>query len=143
MSETLPRPLRALFFLAWLPLASCGGGADLPGVENRLQDFAIGQVREIPSESLRVEFKDLNDSRCPAAAVCVAAVGVHFARVDLLVSQAGGQAVPLSVTIDAGPQDDQAQALGYRFKLEALEPYPQVGPYPKDQYRARILVTRP
>ena len=108
----------------------------------RLADFAVGHVREIPAENLRVEFKDVSDSRCPAAAVCLAAVHQSFARVDLLVTQGSGTPVPVSVTLGAGPRDREAQALGYRFFLEALEPYPQIGPWPKEQYRARIIVTK-
>jgi len=115
--------------------------AELSGIYP-LRDFAMGQVREIAQEALRIEFKDVSDSRCPAAAACVAAVGVSFARVDLLVSKGAGEPQLVEVTSGAGARDRQAQAFGYRFTLDALEPYPQTGPWPKSQYRAQVTVTR-
>ncbi|RYF39672.1 MAG: hypothetical protein EOO25_14455, partial [Comamonadaceae bacterium] len=47
-----------------------------------LRQFAVGQNREIAQENIKVEFKDVRDSRCPSAAVCVSA---GFAEADLLV----------------------------------------------------------
>ncbi|MFB2351405.1 hypothetical protein, partial [Priestia megaterium] len=61
-----------------------------------LKQFAVGQTREIAQENMKVEFKDVRDSRCPAAAVCVTA---GFAEADLLVRLGTGAPQPLTVTL--------------------------------------------
>lgn len=115
--------------------------AELPGIYP-LRDFAMGQVRQLEPEGLRIEFADVSDSRCPAAAACAAAVALSFARVDLLVSRGGGDPQRVEVTLGAGDRDRQAHAFGHRFTLDALEPYPQTGPWPKSQYRAHVTVSK-
>jgi hypothetical protein len=107
-----------------------------------LRNFALGQEREIAAEELHVRLQDVSDSRCPAAAVCIAMIGNAFASVDLLVRKGSGAAQPVTVTMGAGARDQQAVLMGYRFTLNALEPYPQTGPWPKDQYRATVTVQK-
>lgn len=104
-----------------------------------LQRFAVGQTRQIAQENMRVEFKDVRDSRCPASAVCVTA---GHAEVDLLVRFGNGLPQALTVTLDKGAQDQQAILSGLRFTLDSLDPFPISGPAPKDQYRATVSIQR-
>ena len=104
-----------------------------------LKQLAVGQTREIAQENMKVEFKDVNDSRCPAAAICVTA---GFASADLLVRFGTGAPQPLTVTLGKGAQDQQAILGGYRFTLDKLDPFPISGPAPKEQVRATISVQK-
>ena len=99
------------------------------------RDFAIGQTREVASLNLSIELRDITDSRCPAAAICVTAGHVEA---QLLVRIGNQAAQPLTVTLDAGARDRQATLGGYRFTLDSLAPYPINNPIPKDQYRAVV-----
>lgn len=105
-----------------------------------LRQFAVGQTREIAQENMRVEFKDVNDSRCPAAAICVTA---GFAAADLLVRFGNGAPQPMTVTLGKGEREDQQAILaGYRFTLDKLDPFPVTGPAPKDQVRAVVSIQK-
>jgi hypothetical protein len=104
-----------------------------------LKKMAVGEVREIAQEDMRVEFNDVSDSRCPAAAVCVIA---GWAAVDLIVRVGSRDPQRLTVTRDAGDRDKQALFAGYQFTLDNLVPYPVSGPAPKQQYRADLTVRK-
>ena len=104
-----------------------------------LRQFAAGETREIAQENMRVEFRDLSDSRCPAAAICITA---GFVTVDLGMRLGAGATQVLTVTLDAGARDRETVYAGYRFTLDNLDPYPISGPAPKNQYRAEITVRK-
>jgi hypothetical protein len=104
-----------------------------------LKKMAVGEVREIAQENMRVEFNDVSDSRCPAAAVCVIA---GWAAADLVVRLGTRDPQRLTVTLDAGERDKQTVFAGYQFTLDKLDPYPVSGPAPKEQYRADITVRK-
>lgn len=103
------------------------------------RDFAIGQTREIASLKISIELRDIVDTRCPAAAICVTA---GHAEAQLLVRIGEQAAQPLTLTLDAGARDRQAVLGGYRFTLDSLSPYPVNDPIPKAQYRASVTVGR-
>lgn len=104
-----------------------------------LRQLAVGDSRDIAQEKMRIEVKDVADSRCPEAVVCVTA---GHAAVDLMVRIGTGSAQPLTVTLGAGERDQQAVLAGYKFTLDKLTPYPVNGPAPKEQYRADITVRK-
>jgi hypothetical protein len=104
-----------------------------------LRRMALGETREIAQEDMRVELKDVTDSRCPAAAVCITA---GFATADLVVRIGTRAPQPLTVKLDPGSNDQPVVFAGYRFTLDKLDPYPISGPAPKDQYRADIGVQK-
>lgn len=104
-----------------------------------LKRFAVGETRDIAQENIRIEFKDLVDSRCPAAASCISA---GHAEVELAVRVGTGSPQPLTVTLGAGERDQQAVLAGLLFTLDALNPFPVAGPASKDQYRADITVRK-
>lgn len=103
------------------------------------RDFAIGQTREIASLKISIELREIVDTRCPAAAICVSA---GQAEAQLLVRIGDQPAQPLTITLDAGARDRQAVLGGYRFTLDSLSPYPINDPIPKAQYRASVTVGR-
>ncbi len=103
------------------------------------RDFAIGQTREIASLKISIELRDIVDTRCPAAAICVSA---GHAEAQLLVRIGDQVAQPLTITLDAGARDRQAVLGGFRFTLDSLSPYPINDPIPKGQYRASLTVGR-
>lgn len=103
------------------------------------RDFAIGQTRDIASLDIGIELRDIVDTRCPAAAICVTA---GSAQAQLLVRIGNQPAQPLTVTLDEGARDRQATLGGYRFTLDSLSPYPVNDPIPKAQYRAVVTVMR-
>ena len=103
------------------------------------RDVAIGQTREIVSLKISIELRDIVDTRCPAAAICVSA---GQAEAQLLVRIGEQAAQPLTITLDTGARDRQAVMGGYRFTLDSLSPYPVNDPIPKGQYRASVTVGR-
>jgi hypothetical protein len=105
-----------------------------------VRGLAIGQPQSIAPAGLRVELRDVVDSRCPAAAICITA---GEARVDLLVHRGDSESQALTLRLDAAaPGASQGDAFGHRFTLEALTPYPVSGPAPKEQYRAQLSVRK-
>lgn len=105
-----------------------------------VKGLAIGQPQAITPAGLRVEMRDVADSRCPAAAICVTA---GEARVDLLVHRGDTESQTLTLRLDAAaPGANQGDAFGHRFTLEALNPFPVTGPAPKDEYRADLGVRK-
>jgi hypothetical protein len=104
-----------------------------------LRQLAVGQTREIAQESMRVEFRDVTDSRCGAAQTCITS---GSATVELAVRIGTGAPQPVSLVLGAGEQAQQAMLGRYRFTFDRLDPYPINAPYPKDQYRATILVRK-
>jgi hypothetical protein len=134
-------PIR-FFLLVTCMLASCGGGGATPPDTTGtypVTQFAIGQIRDIPQENMQVEFKDVADSRCGLAALCISS---GYAAVDLAVRIGAAAPQPLTVTLGAGERDRQAVLAGFRFTLDSLNPYPVQGPAPRDQYRADITVQK-
>lgn len=104
-----------------------------------LRRMAIGDVREIAQEDMRIELKDVTDSRCPAAAICITA---GFATAHLVVRIGNRAPEALTVTLDHAAGDKQTVFAGYRFTLDQLDPFPISGPAPKDQFRADITVQK-
>jgi hypothetical protein len=104
-----------------------------------LKKMAVGDTREIAQESMRVEFNDVSDSRCPSAVVCVIP---GWAAADLVVRLGTREPQRLTVTLGAGERDKQTLFAGYQFTLDKLDPYPVNGPAPKEQYRADITVRK-
>lgn len=103
------------------------------------RDIAIGQTRDIASLKITLELRDIVDTRCPAAAICLTA---GHAEAQLLVRLGDQAAQPLAITLGAGVRDRQATLGGYRFTLDSLTPYPINDPIPKAQYRASVTVGR-
>jgi|JI10StandDraft_1071094.scaffolds.fasta_scaffold229578_3 hypothetical protein len=102
--------------------------------------FAIGQTRAIPQENMTIEFKDLADTRCGAAAMCVTQ---GYASVDLVVRIGNEAAQQATVFLGAGDRDQQTIIGGsYRITLDSLEPYPITSQRPKEEYRAAVTVRR-
>ncbi len=133
--------IRSLLLAIACLLASCGGGGGDGDAATSfiLGRMAPGETRLIAQENLQVEFRDVSDSRCPAAAICITA---GFAAVDLLVRLGAGDPQALTVTLGAGDRDRQASFAGYQFTLDKLDPFPITGPAPREQYRADITVRR-
>ena len=104
-----------------------------------LKRMAIGETREIAQEDMKIELKDVTDSRCPAAAICITA---GFATADILVRIGNRAPEALTLKLDAGPNEQPTVFAGYRFTLDKLDPFPISGPAPKDQFRADITVKK-
>jgi hypothetical protein len=106
-------------------------------------ELAFGEQVTIPEESLTVSIVNVEDSRCPADAVCFWA---GHASVTLQVSKAGlgtelltiGTQVPRSMDLPA-----DAKYGVYLFSLVSLDPVPSVkGASPTTGYRAIVKVSK-
>ena len=104
-----------------------------------LRQFAIGQTREIAQEKMRIALKDVTDTRCPAAAICVTA---GTATVDLTVQFGDSMPQPVKLILDADERAQEATLAGYRLRLDSLDPFPVTGPVPKAEARATISVRK-
>ena len=94
----------------------------------------------IRDENLRVGFdRVLSDSRCPRGARCIAQ-GEATVRVWLLKAARGRAAHELQTT---PPSAAEAVYDGYRIRLTALDPYPEVDrPVRSSDYVVTLVVTR-
>jgi hypothetical protein len=100
--------------------------------------LAIGQTVAVPASSLSLKFTNvLNDSRCPATAICIQ-LGEAL-MVFEAVTGAGTSQLQLS-TSDAGRV---AHIRDYTIELQTLLPYPySTSPIAPADYRATIRVDR-
>jgi len=122
-----------LFVFLW---SSCQ-----PGLGDVLK-MAYGKSVEIPSEGLKITFVDVMDSRCPTGVQCIQA---GEARVTVEVQKDGAsQALELTAKglceDPAGPCGSEADALGYRFKLLFVAPYPAKDATPVKEKSVLTLV---
>ncbi|WP_298925997.1 hypothetical protein [uncultured Ramlibacter sp.] len=104
-----------------------------------LRGMAVGETREIAQETMRIEFKDVSDSRCGAAQMCITP-GAATAQFNVRIG--AGAAQPVTLVLDASQEAQQAVVGGYRLRFERLDPYPINAPYPKEQYRATLSVRK-
>lgn len=126
------RALSPLF--AWLALAGCTTASSSLGVPLG-QEFILkpGETVQVQSTDLRVTFVGVvNDSRCPADAVCI---------------QAGDAVLALrvgSADVELRSNSAPLQAVGaYNVRVERVEPYVYTSRViPPDDYRAALVVDR-
>ena len=103
--------------------------------------LTAGGVAVVQGEDLQVGFdRVLADSRCPRGAQCITE-GEAIIRVWLSKPPRGRAEHELQTT---PPSAAEALYEGYRIRLVALEPYPQVDRTIRaSDYVATLLVTRP
>ncbi len=123
---------KVLFFGLLLILAS--GCPEQPS--GGTLEISYGQTAEVPGEQMKATFTAATDSRCPKDVDCVTA---GEAKVSLTVDK-GGASEAIELTAkglcheEDGSCGSEAIALGYRFRLLSLNPYPEqdVMPNPED-----------
>ncbi|MHB0970487.1 MAG: hypothetical protein ACYC7A_08605 [Thermoanaerobaculia bacterium] len=108
-----------------------------PGDEMKL---GVGESKRVDPGGLLVRFAAVTaDSRCPRSVQCVWA-GDGAVRLDVTRGEESA-----SVIVHTSGRPDmpaEAEALGHRFKLVELAPYPETPRSIKaDEYRATIVVT--
>jgi hypothetical protein len=128
--------------LACAALAACGGGGDTPTQQPASGPFAVtlqsGAPSVIASEGLSLTLTAVDDSRCPAAAICVWA-GEAVARIGIVQN---GQA-PAALSLSTAPDKGTGSYRGYRVNLIGVEPYPiTTTPIPLDQYRINLRIDK-
>lgn len=116
-----------------------------PGLGDVLK-MTYGASREIPSEGLEIIFLDVMDSRCPTGVQCIAP---GEARVTLDVQKDSGARQVVELTAQGlcedatGPCGSEADAMGYRFKLLFVAPYPAKDAIPaKENYVLTLVVDK-
>ncbi len=114
------KPILFLLLFA-LTLAACAPAASAP-LAGELQ-IPLGQSRPLPGTDRPVEFVEvLEDSRCPADALCV-----WQGRVQVLLAVTlGTEQVPVILTLGESLEGDTAQAAfpDFTLTLTAVDPYP-------------------
>jgi hypothetical protein len=128
--------------LSCVALVACGGGDSGPNQQPSSGPFAVtlqsGAPAVIASEGLSLTLTAVDDSRCPAAAICVWA-GEAVARIGIVQN---GQA-PASLSLSTAPDKGTASYRGYRVNLVGVEPYPvTTTPIPLDQYRINLRIDK-
>ncbi|MCB9351840.1 MAG: hypothetical protein H6573_30755 [Lewinellaceae bacterium] len=126
------------FFIVLLLLATACPPA--PPTENVLE-IKNGETVEVAGEQMKLTLSAVNDSRCPKDAQCVTA---GEAKVTLTINK-GGATETAELTgkglcyEEDGTCGSEATAMGYRFRLLSLNPYPEqnVMPNPED-YVAKV-----
>jgi hypothetical protein len=97
----------------------------------------IGLGEEVVRNNVSVRFNTvIEDSRCPADAVCIQA---GQARVSVTVTVDGQNELLALTNVPDGGQPVEYQ--GYRISLQDLQPYPLASqPTDPDAYQATILI---
>jgi hypothetical protein len=119
--------------IAGLALASCATGASSLGGVPLGREFTLkpGETARVQSTDLRVTFVGVvNDSRCPADAVCI---------------QAGDAVLALrvgSADVELRSNSAPVRAVGvYNVRVKRVEPYVYTSRViPPDDYRAALVV---
>lgn len=121
---------QTLFFCLLLLLATgCPPGQSTGGT----LEIKYGETVEVSGEQMKLTFSGVNDSRCPKDVQCVTA---GEAKVTLAVDKGGASETAELIARGLCYQDDgscgtEANALGYRFKLLSLNPYPEQNANPE------------
>lgn len=118
-------------------LACSSQTAVAPGSEMTL---AVGESRRVDPGGLDVRFAAVTaDSRCPRSVRCVWA-GDGAVRLDVT---RGEESATVTVHTSGGrDMPSEADALGHRFTLVELAPYPDTPQsIEPDEYRATVVVT--
>jgi hypothetical protein len=132
--------VRAFALVVCLVLSGCtSGGPAAPSAPVNVQvTVGVGQTVDVPEAALRLRFVEvLNDSRCPADAVCIQG-GDAIVRIDV-ISTVGG-----SATYDLHTGDMKPVMYGsLTIALVELNPYPfSSRPAAPGDYRGTFRVTR-
>jgi len=119
---------------------SCSGSDSPTDPSDQPFNAPYGQVVPLSSD-LRVTFAELlEESRCPSSVQCP---WEGNARIRLEVSRGSQTASVILNTHGSTGYPREAEALGYRFSLEELVPYPAIPGQPNPaQYIARLTISR-
>ena len=132
-------------------LAGCGGSSvssqqapqsGTPPGTTYTVPLRVNQPAAVAEENLALQMLSVNDSRCPAAAICVWA---GHAAVTISVARAGGSSEVIAIGTQAPAGMNlpyQATYQSYRFTLKALDPYPMQQAAPADQYTATVQIEK-
>ncbi|MCB0594589.1 MAG: hypothetical protein H6557_35975 [Lewinellaceae bacterium] len=128
--------MKKLAFFTLLLLLGTACPPSQPNDSEKVLEVKYGETAEAPGEKMKLTFSEANDSRCPKDVQCVTA---GEARVTLAVAK-GGATETIELTAkglcfeEDGACGSEAAAMGYRFKLLSLNPYPEqnVMPNPED-----------
>lgn len=102
------------------------------------QEFQLapGESAALAGTDLVLRFDEVvDDSRCPASAVCVWA-GNGIVKIQ---SRLGASELVHILGTPSGPLEAVAGA--YRIRIVGLDPYPVGPPIPRDDYRVRLRIT--
>ncbi|NRF66024.1 hypothetical protein HLB44_03375 [Aquincola sp. S2] len=124
-------------------LGACGGGdAGGPTAQPSSAPYTVtlqaGTPAVIAAEGLSLILTAVDDSRCPATALCIWA-GEAVARVGIVQNGEAPAALALSTTTDKGT----ASYRSYRINLITVDPYPMTTqPIPLGEYRVSVRVDK-
>ena len=126
--------MKNLFFWSLLLLLITGCPPEQP--VSKVLEVKYGETVDVPGEQLKVTFTAAGDSRCPKDVQCITA---GEAKVTLGVEKDG---VSENIELIAkglcyeedGTCGSEATALGYRFRLYSLNPYPEQNVMPNPEY---------
>ncbi|MGH7560943.1 MAG: hypothetical protein ACRENB_07980 [Gemmatimonadales bacterium] len=125
-------------FLLALGMAALVSGCALitQGELDQEVRLAPGQTVQFAGTDLSLTFEEVvDDSRCPSTAVCVW-IGNGVVKIE---SRRGETRLVHTLGTPSGPLEAVSGA--YRIRILGLDPYPDGGPIPEEDYRLRLLVT--
>jgi len=128
-----------LWFTVAVFLAGCGGSPVSPSPVDVQLSLAYGQTVAVGTSGISVRFDSVvEDSRCPADAMCV---WEGRAVVKVVVSAARTE---VDVSLQSSPGSARAVEVGgVRVEWIQLEPYPYAGqPTEPGAYRLTLRLTR-
>jgi len=106
----------------------------------------------VPNNAMTISFVEVSDDRCPKS-TCHLCYGSK-ADISLSIINSKSKSVDIELNIvgcvdelqgdnlDTYPCGKGVDTLGYRFQLLKLSPYPDVEPINKDDYVAKIKITK-
>jgi hypothetical protein len=120
-------------------MAGCESSPFAQVVTDRF-DLHYGQTAFVAGPDVRITFTgDVYDGRCCMLCYCI---WEGYASITLRLEKSGKTSlIELSTDVIGGSTPPPyIDTLGYRFRLAQLLPYPEVGPYPNENYVATIEV---
>ncbi len=126
--------MKQVFFYGLLLLLATGCPPEQP--TEKVLEIKYNETVEVTGEQMKLTFSGVNDSRCPKDVQCITA---GEAKVMIVVDQgSGSENIELTAKglcyEEDGSCGSEATAMGYKFKLLSLAPYPEQNamPAPED-----------
>ncbi|MCO6475293.1 MAG: hypothetical protein J5I94_01660 [Phaeodactylibacter sp.] len=126
--------MKQTFFFGLLLLLATGCPPEQSS--QQMLEIKYNETKEAAGEQMKLTFRDVNDSRCPKDVQCISA---GEAKVMMVVDK-GGASENIELAArglcyeEDGSCGSEATAMGYKFKLLSLNPYPEqdMTPLPED-----------
>jgi len=130
----------SLIIVLLLPLAACGGSAQVNANLGEEFSLSIGQTANIKGQDLQITFEDvIEDSRCPSDVTCIWA-----GRVSCIIKIVGDSSPYRMVLTEPGLSAQYTSVTYREYQLAFhVSPYPEAGQaIQKSEYRLQLIVSK-